>query len=54
MSLSLHFLNSHLDYFSENLGDVIEGMSERFHREVNIKEMERRCQGRWDTAMMTN
>lgn len=30
MSLKLHFLHSHLDYFPENLGDV----SERFYQDL--------------------
>ena len=44
MSLKLHFLNSHLSCFSENLGAVSEEQGERFHQD--IKEMERRYQGR--------
>jgi hypothetical protein len=38
MSLKLHFLNAHLDYFPENLGAVSEELGERFHQD--IKEME--------------
>ena len=44
MSFKLHFLNSQLDYFPENLGAVSEEQGERFHQD--IKEMERRYQGR--------
>ncbi|GBO18575.1 hypothetical protein AVEN_119415-1 [Araneus ventricosus] len=40
MSLKVHFLDSHLDYFPENLGAVCEEQGERFYRDV--KEMERR------------
>jgi len=50
MSLKVHFLHSHLDFFPENLGDVSEEHGERFHQD--IATMERRYQGRWDTAMM--
>ena len=50
MSFKLHFLNSHLDYFLENLGAVSEEQGERFHQD--FKEMERRYQGQWDTNMM--
>ena len=50
MSFKLHFLNSHLDYFLKNLGTVSEKQGERFHQD--IKEMERRYQGQWDTNMM--
>ncbi|GBM98729.1 hypothetical protein AVEN_79228-1 [Araneus ventricosus] len=38
MSLKVHFLDSHLDYFPENLGAVIEEQCKRFHHD--IKEME--------------
>ena len=34
MSLKLHFLDSHLDYFPENLGDFSEGQGERFHQDI--------------------
>lgn len=39
MNLKLHIVDSHLDFFSENLGAVSEGQSERFHRDIS--EMER-------------
>jgi hypothetical protein len=50
MSLKLHYLHSHLDFFRENLGDVSEEHGERFHQD--IQSMEKRYQGHWDTAMM--
>nr|XP_022904455.1 sodium/potassium/calcium exchanger Nckx30C-like [Onthophagus taurus] len=50
MSLKLHFLFSHLDYFPENVGAFSEEMGERFHQ--NFKEKERHYQGRWDERMM--
>jgi hypothetical protein len=34
MSLKLHFLHFHLDYFLENLGDLSEEQGERFHQDV--------------------
>ena len=43
MSLKVHFLDSHLNYFLENLGAVSEKQGERFHQ--GIKEMEKRYQG---------
>jgi hypothetical protein len=52
MSLKLNFLHFHLDYFPENLGDLSEEQGERFHQD--IKEMERRYQGRWDVSMMAD
>ncbi|GBO27529.1 hypothetical protein AVEN_198271-1, partial [Araneus ventricosus] len=50
MSLKVHFLDSHLDYFPENLGEVSEEQDERFHQD--IKEMERRYQGKWNVSMI--
>jgi hypothetical protein len=50
MSLKVHFLNVHLDYFPENLGAVSEEQGERFHQD--IKEMETRYQGRWNVNTM--
>jgi hypothetical protein len=50
MSLKVHFLASHPDYFAENLGAVSEEQGERFHQV--IREMERRYQGRWNVNMM--
>ena len=44
MSIKLHFLDSHFEYFPENLGDYNEEQGERFHQD--IKEMERHYQGR--------
>jgi hypothetical protein len=49
MSLKLHFLASYLDYFPPNLGAVSEEQGERFHQD--LKDVERRCQGRWDVNM---
>ena len=39
MSLKVHFLHSHLNYFPYNLGAVNEEQGERFHQDT--KEMER-------------
>lgn len=50
MSLKMHFLHSHLEYFPENLGSLSDEQGERFHQD--IVEMESRYQGRWDPAMM--
>ncbi|GBO41656.1 hypothetical protein AVEN_134408-1 [Araneus ventricosus] len=33
-SLKVHFLDSHLDYFPENLGAVSEEQGERFHQDI--------------------
>ncbi|KYN17580.1 hypothetical protein ALC57_10132 [Trachymyrmex cornetzi] len=50
MNLKLHFLDSHISYFPENLGDYSEEQGERFHQD--LKEIERRWQGKWDVNMM--
>jgi hypothetical protein len=50
MSLKLHFLASHLDYFPPNLGAVSEEQSERFHQD--LKDVARYYQGCWDVNMM--
>ena len=50
MSLKLHSVCSHVNFFQNNLGDFSEEHGERFH--WDIKPMERRYQGRWDSAMM--
>lgn len=52
MSVKIHFLNSHLDYFPANLGAFSEEQGERFHQD--ICEMERRYQGRWNVNMMAD
>ena len=52
MSYKVHFLHSHLNNFPENLGDYSEEQGERFHQD--IKEMERRYQGRWNTNIMAD
>ncbi|GBN13595.1 hypothetical protein AVEN_260746-1 [Araneus ventricosus] len=52
MRLKVHFLDSHLDYFLENLGSVSEEQGERFHQD--IKEMERRYQGKWNVSMISD
>ena len=50
MSIKGHFLNSHLDLFPENLGDVSNEQGERFPQDT--KTMEERYQGRWHIKMM--
>lgn len=52
MSVKLHFIHSHIDFFPANLGDVSEEQGERFHQD--IKDMEKRYQGRWNANMMAD
>ena len=49
MSLKIHFLHSHLNYFSENLGDVSNEHGERFHQDM--KGIEGRYHGFWDETL---
>lgn len=50
MSLKIHFLHSHLDFFPDNLGAVSDENGERFHRDLKL--MEQRYQGWWDENML--
>jgi len=52
MSIKLHFLYSHLDRFPENLGYLSDEQGEQFHQDIS--EMEAKCQGRWDAAMLAD
>lgn len=52
MSLKVHFLHSHLDYFPDNLGDCSDEQGERFHQDIS--EMEERYQGVWSEHMMAD
>lgn len=50
MSLKMHSLFSHLDFFPPNLGAESDEQGERFHQD--IATIERRYQGFWDEEMM--
>ena len=52
MSLKMHFLHSHLDFFPENLGDVSDEHGERFHQDVSV--MEKRYYGKSNITMLAN
>lgn len=52
MSLKMHFLHSHLDFFPENLGDTSDEQGERLHQD--LAKIERRYQGFWDEGMMSD
>ena len=52
MSIKVHFLHAHLDRFPENLGDVSDEQGERFHQDIKV--MENRYQGYWNTKMMAD
>ena len=52
MSVKMHFLRSHLDYFPENCGDFSEEQGERFHQDIS--DMEKRYQDRWDVHFLAD
>jgi hypothetical protein len=52
MSLKVHFLDSHLDFFPENLGAASDEHGERFHQ--GISNMEKRYQGKWSLSMLAD
>ena len=52
MSIKMHCLCNHLDELPENLGSCSDEQRERFHQD--IKEMEKRYQGRRDALMLAD
>jgi len=50
MSVKIHFLSSHLDFFPENCGSVSDEHGERFHQ--GIAAMEGRYKGKWSPSML--
>jgi len=50
MSLKMHFLFSHLDFFPLNCGEVSDEHGERFHQDISV--MEHRYKGKWSAAML--
>jgi hypothetical protein len=52
VSLKMHFLDSHLDFFPQNLGNVSDEHGERFHQDIST--METRHQGKWNPSMLAD
>ena len=52
MSIKVHFLHSHLDFFPLNLGAVSKEPRESFHKDIKIMKI--RYQGRWDCLIMAD
>jgi len=52
MSLKIHFLESHLDFFPENLGEVSDKHGERFHQDIMTTE--KWYQGKWTSSMLVD
>ena len=50
MSLKIHFLHSHLDFFPANLGAVSDEHGERFHQD--IATMEKPYQDNWNPSTL--
>ncbi|UYV67880.1 hypothetical protein LAZ67_5002371 [Cordylochernes scorpioides] len=49
ISLKIHFLHSHLEFFPDNLGAVSDEHGERFHQDLS--NTEKRYQGKWSPGM---
>ena len=45
MSLKVHFLHAHLDYFPQNLGAMSEEHSERFHQDIKSMKLGTKVDG---------
>ena len=52
MSLKIHCLDSHLDFFPGNLGAVSDEHGERFHQ--HISAMEKKYQGQRGARMLSD
>jgi len=50
MSLKMHFLHSHVDFFPPNLSDVSDEQGERFHQDISV--IEERYKGKYSANMM--
>jgi hypothetical protein len=51
-SLKMHFLDSHLDFLPQNLGNVSDEHSERFHQDIST--METHYQVKWNPSMLVD
>lgn len=51
MSLKIHFLHKHLDFFPENCGDCSDEHGERFHQDIMV--IEQRFKGKDVCHMMS-
>jgi hypothetical protein len=52
MTLKVHFLDSHLDFFLKNLGAVSDKHGERFHQDIS--NMKKRYQSKWSLSMLAD
>ncbi|KDR07015.1 hypothetical protein L798_03272, partial [Zootermopsis nevadensis] len=52
MSLKMHLLCSHLDFFPSNCGAVSDEHGEWFHQDITA--MEQRYKSKWSAAMLAD
>lgn len=52
MSLKIHMMHSHLDFFPENMGAVSDEHGERFHQD--IATIEKRYKGKWSVNALAD
>lgn len=52
MSLKVHFMHSHVEFFPFNFADISDEHGERFHQDIS--EMENRYKGKWSPAMLAD
>jgi hypothetical protein len=52
VSKNAFFLDSHLDFSPQNLGNVSDEHGERFNQDIST--METHCQGRWNPSMLVD
>ena len=52
MSLKVHFMHSHIDFFPSNCGALSDEHGERFHQDIAI--IEKRYQGKWSPSMLAD
>jgi hypothetical protein len=52
MNLKIHFLESYLDFFSENLGKASDEHGEKFHQDIMTTE--KWYQGKWTSSMLAD
>jgi hypothetical protein len=52
MSLKVHFLHTHLNFFPQNLGAVSDEHGQCFHQDTAV--MEKRYQQKWSVNMLSD
>ncbi|KDR21481.1 hypothetical protein L798_03985, partial [Zootermopsis nevadensis] len=52
MSLKMHFLHSHPDFFPSSCGAVSDEHGGRFHQDISV--MEQRYKSKWSAAMLAD